>query len=263
LTITLDTLSGTSGLTTITNSGSGGITLTADTNSATAIAFANTGTGTLTETALVANSAATQTITGTGAVKVTETSTKAGDITVTQTGNSNVTFAIGHTDGTTTHLDTIVLGNGNDSVTITGLAANTLALTTGTGTNTVVLKAGHAGVDNITLAANGASQTALDTISNMTFASAADTLTFASAFAVTTVITTTANTDASLSAFVLRAQAAYVAGTGVQLMEETIGANTYVYQATGTAATDTLVTIVGAHTFTAATGVTHLATLAT
>lgn len=205
------------------------------------------------------NDAGEQTIISTSNhdVTVNATDNGAGDQTIMATGTGNNHIMATTISGT----QTVTVGNGNNTVIVSNSTlADVQQVTVGSGNNNITLTADHTGADSLTFSApNGGSATSFTTITHL---AASDTINFAGTFA--TVVVGALTGDLTVAGFVSHAQSSYDAGTGTEAFQETIGtgpsANSYVYQATGTTAHDTLIDLVGVHTVTAS--LSHVASVA-
>ena len=188
---------------------------------------------------------------GSGNNSITLSGIRTAGTDVVTAGNGNNTITA--TASTTANL-TATLGNGNNTILTAGETTGVDTLTIGTGTDAITLGVAHTVVSSITFTgANGGSAAAasMTTITNAGGGAAtADTLTFAYAGINNTV--TNAGAFASLAAGL--AQVNNTSG----IVEFNDGTNTYIYENTGTAAHNQLVTLVGAaHTvsFVGSTGI--------
>lgn len=265
---TITTLTdGLSGALTVIDSGSGAfIDSTLAATALTALTLQNSGTGTFTVgahavgTTLAAlnllgqvaytgtNIAITTALTVTGGsdnanVSLTMAGTQGAVTDSITLGNGNNTVAFTANGGGNTSIRSVTVGNGNNTITDSSAGATGQDLVSvGSGTNTVTFGATHTAVDTLTFtAANGASTTILTTLTAL----AADTITWATAALNTTI------THSGAVASVAAGMAAVSSTNGYT--DFTFGSNTYIYENTGTAATNELVVVVGTHTLASAT----------
>jgi len=242
--VTVNFLDATSGNLLVTDSGANLTFAGASTSHAATVNFTNTGTGTVTVAGLTDNLATTLNLVGKTSISLTDS--LAGAVTVTG-DNANDTVTLVH-NSAAAQTDTITLGNGTNSLVLTGSqVANIVNITVGTGADTITLVAAHTGVDTITVGANAISTTALTAITNNVVG---DVVVWANNATNTVVY------GQGAVASVAAGLAGIVAADGYNTFS--FGGNTYVYENTGSAATSTLVELVGVHAVGVTSTVAHL-----
>ena len=260
-----DTVSGTGSILGITNSGTGSVTVNAGTLSVDTVNLTGAQSTTFTDNSVTSLSlAANQTVSFTDSGTSGITVSGAAD-------NGHVTLAFTGTAATNSAVDTINLGNANNSITDAELASK-VNINVGSGGNLIVLGAATTdttGVYNVTLASHtstatvydeikiGTAGTAYATTPNLTVtgAEANDNIVFlGDANAVTVLAAVTA--APTLAGTITSIESA-AAAAAHDVAFSVFGGNTYVAENSTTtisATTTTLIELVGTHTLTAGTG---------